>query len=189
VRDINPPVASDGQQQRLLSPQLTGLRRWRLIPVIHTGEGLNLSPPLHWDGAPPGTGSYALVLDDPDAPPGPWVHWVLFNIPASLQRLPAGLERSPELPNGARHGRCWGVSTFHRLGYQGPQPPAGRAHRYRFQLHALDGPLPLGPGCSVLELRQAMAGHQLGCTELTGLYASAASGQPTDANVRQSAAH
>jgi Raf kinase inhibitor-like YbhB/YbcL family protein len=162
-----------------------------LIPVIHTGEGLNLSPPLQWGGAPPGTGSYALVLDDPDAPSGPWVHWLLFNIPASQQRLPAGLERSPELPNGARHGSCWGVSTFHRLGYQGPQPPAGarRAHRYRFQLHALDGPLPLEPGCSVFELRQAMASHRLGSAELTGLYASAYPGTTARQDVQQSAAH
>ena len=155
-----------------------------LIPVIHTGEGLNLSPPLQWGGAPAGTGSFALVLDDPDAPPGPWVHWVLFNIPASLQHLPAGLERSPELANGARHGRCWGVSTFHRLGYQGPQPPAGRAHRYRFQLHALDGPLALNPGCSAPELRQAMAGHVLGCAELTGLYASAARHETSNRKAR-----
>ena len=129
------------------------------------------------------------MLDDPDAPPGPWVHWVLFNIPASLERLPAGLERSPELANGARHGRCWGVSTFHRLGYQGPQPPAGRAHRYRFALHALDGPLELEPGCSVVELRQAMAGHALACAQLTGLYASASTCKASSRDVKQSAAH
>lgn len=160
-----------------------------LIPVIHTGEGLNLSPPLQWGGAPAGTGSYALVLEDPDAPPGPWVHWVLFNIPASQLRLPAGLERSPELANGARHGCCWGVSSFQRLGYQGPQPPAGQAHRYRFQLYALDAPLALEPGCSVFELRQALAAHRLASAELTGLFAAT---QPTGnkgKNVQQSAAH
>ena len=141
-----------------------------LIPPVHTGEGLNLSPPLHWHGAPDGTESYALVMDDPDAPAGPWVHWLLFNIPAQLERLPAGLDRAPELPNGARQGLCWGVSTFHRLGYQGPLPPAGRAHRYRFQLHALDQLLELAPGCTVFELRAAMAGHVLARAELTGLY-------------------
>ena len=141
-----------------------------LIPAVHTGEGLNLSPALRWHGAPQGTCSYALVMDDPDAPAGPWVHWLLFNIPAQLERLPAGLDRAPELPNGARQGRCWGVSTFHRFGYQGPLPPVGRAHRYRFQLHALDQPLDLAPGCTVFELRAAMAGHGLGRAELTGLY-------------------
>lgn len=133
------------------------------IPALHSGEGLNLSPPLHWHGAPNGTASYALVVDDPDAPPGPWVHWVLFNIPATLQRLPAGLERAAQLPNGARHGRCWGVSTFQRLGYQGPLPP----------------------GCTVADLTLAMAGHLLATTELTGLYAGTRAAQR---KVRQSAA-
>lgn len=141
-----------------------------LIPTLHTGEGLNLSPPLHWHGAPAGTRSYALLMEDPDAPAGPWVHWLLFNIPAELERLPAGLERSPQLANGARQGRCWGVSTFHRLGYQGPLPPAGRAHRYRLMLHALDAPLALQPGSTVFQLREAMAGHELGRAELTGIY-------------------
>lgn len=141
-----------------------------LIPALHTGEGLNLSPPLHWHGVPPGTSRYALVMDDPDAPEGPWVHWLLFNIPAQLERLPAGLERAPELPNGARQGLCWGVSTFGRLGYQGPLPPEGRAHRYRFALHALDQVLELSPGCTVFQLRDAMAGHVLGLAQLIGLY-------------------
>lgn len=155
------------------------------IPALHSGEGLNLSPPLHWHGAPNGTASYALVVDDPDAPPGPWVHWVLFNIPATLQRLPAGLERAAQLPNGARHGRCWGVSTFQRLGYQGPLPPAGQLHRYRFRLHALDQELPLPPGSTVTDLTMAMAGHLLATTELTGLYAGTRAPQH---KVRQSAA-
>lgn len=86
-----------------------------LIPVIHTGEGLNLSPPLQWGGAPAGTGSFALVLDDPDAPPGPWVHWVLFNIPASLQRLPAAAGGSaPSIAWGIRvrsHRRAEPIAT------------------------------------------------------------------------------
>ena len=156
-----------------------------LIPALHSGEGLNLSPPLRWRGAPEGTRSFALVVDDPDAAPGPWVHWLLFNIPSQLQRLPAGLDRAAELANGARQGRCWGVRTFQRLGYQGPQPPAGRAHRYRFRLHALDQPLDVPAGCAVDELRAAMAGHELGCTELTGLFSG---GQDAQARVRQDAA-
>lgn len=156
-----------------------------LIPSLHSGEGLNLSPPLHWRGAPAGTRSFALVMDDPDAPTGPWLHWLLFNIPAQLQRLPAGLERSPQLANGARHGRCWGVSSFQRLGYQGPLPPAGRTHRYRFRLHALDQLLELPPGCTVSDLLQAMVGHQLGQAELTGLYAC---GSAPPAALRHSAA-
>ena len=141
------------------------------IPVIHSGESLNLSPPLRWSGAPSGTGSFALLLEDPDAPTGSWVHWLLFNIPPQLKALPAGLERAPQLPNGARHGSCWGVGRFERIGYQGPLPPAGSAHRYVFELVALDQPLDLEPGCTVFDLRAAMAEHQLARTQLTGLYA------------------
>jgi hypothetical protein len=143
-----------------------------LIPAIHTAEGLNLSPPLRWGGAPGPTRSFALVLNDPDAPAGTWVHWVLFNIPAEIHGLPAGLERAPLLANGARHGSCWGVRDFHRIGYQGPQPPSGETHRYSFQLFALDQPLELEPGSSVFSLQNALDGHVLARAELTGLYAS-----------------
>lgn len=142
------------------------------IPAIHTADGLNLSPPLRWSGAPERTGSFALVMDDPDAPDGTWLHWVLFNIPSDLRGLPAALERSPQLANGARHGCCWGVRQFHRLGYQGPQPPPGAPHRYRFALFAADRLLNLEPNCSVFELKQALQEHTLACTQLTGLYAS-----------------
>jgi Raf kinase inhibitor-like YbhB/YbcL family protein len=142
------------------------------IPAIHTGEGLNLSPPLRWSGAPAATRSFALVVEDPDSPAGSWVHWLLFNIPASLRALPAGLERAPELPNGARHGSCWGVGRFDRIGYQGPLPPAGAAHRYVFELVALDAALELPPGCTVFDLRAAIRAHQLARAELTGLYSS-----------------
>lgn len=141
------------------------------IPAIHTLEGLNLSPPLQWQGEPRATRSYALVLQDPDAPQGTWVHWVLFNIPAALHALPLGLERAAELANGARHGRCWGVHQFERIGYQGPQPPPGKAHRYTFVLTALDSDLPLVPGCSPLELEAAIDGHALAQARLTGRYA------------------
>lgn len=157
-----------------------------LIPSLHSAEGLNLSPPLRWQGAPAGTASFTLVMDDPDAPTGPWLHWVLFNIPGQLQRLPAGLERSPQLADGARHGRCWGVSRFGRIGYQGPLPPAGQEHRYRFRLHALDAALELPPGCTLTDLEQAMASHLLGTAQLTGLYAGRSS-QPL--GVQQSAAY
>jgi Raf kinase inhibitor-like YbhB/YbcL family protein len=143
-----------------------------LIPLIHTGKGLNLSPPLRWSGAPQHTRSFALFLEDLDARVGRWVHWLLFNIPAALRALPAGMERAPELPNGARHGSCWGVGRFERIGYQGPLPPAGLAHRYRFELVALDAPLDLPAGCTVFELRAAVAAHTLGRAELTGLFAS-----------------
>ncbi|MFM8525896.1 MAG: YbhB/YbcL family Raf kinase inhibitor-like protein [Cyanobacteriota bacterium] len=141
-----------------------------LIPAIHTADGLDLSPPLRWGGAPAGTGSFALVMEDPDAPAGTWVHWVLFNIPADLQALPSGLDRSPQLANGARHGGCWGVREAHRIGYQGPEPPPGPMHRYVFSLYALDGSLSLEPAVTLARLRPAMQGHQLAVAQLTGLY-------------------
>lgn len=157
-----------------------------VIPALHSGDGLDLSPPLRWRGTPRGCGSLALLMDDPDAAAGPWLHWLLFNIPPTLQRLPAGLERAPELANGARHGRCWGVSTFARIGYQGPRPPRGEVHRYRLALSALDQPLELPPGCTVFDLRKAMAGHVLATTTLTGLCGR---NQAAQTKLRQSAAH
>jgi Raf kinase inhibitor-like YbhB/YbcL family protein len=140
------------------------------IPVIHTAQGLDLSPPLHWQGEPEQTRSYALVLDDPDAPMGTWIHWLLYDIPASLHALPAGLERSPELANGARQGACWGVDVFERIGYQGPQPPAGQTHRFRFRLHALDTHLSLPAGSTVMQLQQKLEGHLLATAQLSGTY-------------------
>jgi Raf kinase inhibitor-like YbhB/YbcL family protein len=142
------------------------------IPPIHSQNGLNLSPPLRWHGEPKQTGSFALLLEDPDAPGGTWIHWVLFNIPAALHSLPMGLERQPQLANGARHGRCWGVHRFERIGYQGPQPPPGPSHRYRFGLHALRQPLGLVPGCSAADLKRAMAGQLLAQAQLTGRFAT-----------------
>ena len=163
-------VSSNGQFH-LESP---AFRDGEPIPVIHTGEGLNLSPPLRWSGSPDHTRSFALLLEDLDSPAGSWVHWLLFNIPGTLRALPAGLERAPELPNGARHGSCWGVGRFERIGYQGPLPPAGLAHRYVFELVALDASLNLPPGCTVFDLREAIKAHGIGRAELTGLYASGA---------------
>jgi hypothetical protein len=141
------------------------------IPREHTADGRDLSPPLRWSGAPADTGAFALILDDPDAPPGLWIHWVLFDIPAATTALPAGVPRRPQLPDGSRQGRCWGVQRFERLGYYGPEPPPGPAHRYHFTLTALARPLGLGADASAAEVRAAMAGHLLAETRLTGLYA------------------
>lgn len=141
------------------------------IPAIHTTDGLNLSPPLLWRGEPETTHSYVLVLDDPDAPTGTWIHWLLINIPPEIHRLPTGLPRSPVLTNGALHGACWGVTRFQRLGYQGPQPPDGSTHHYRFRLQALDTRLSLASGCTVEQVRQASHGHVQAEASLIALYA------------------
>lgn len=160
-------MSSSNGSFQLISP---GFADGGRIPSIHCADGLNLSPPLRWHGAPSSTVSYALVLEDPDAPGGTWVHWVLFNLPAEHQGLPAGLDRAPQLPSGACHGACWGVADFHRIGYQGPEPPLGQTHRYIFSLFALDTSLDLEPGITVAQLQQAMDGHQLATAQLTGLY-------------------
>lgn len=148
------------------------------IPRLYTLEGSNLSPPLRWSGIPPATRSLCLVLDDPDAMPGAWVHWVVYDIPASSLGLPAGLPGSARLADGSHQGRCWGVHRFTRHGYQGPQPPPGPPHRYRFTLTALADRLGLPEGASAPELRAAMADLRLGQAVLWGTYAAVTAARP-----------
>jgi Raf kinase inhibitor-like YbhB/YbcL family protein len=131
------------------------------IPVKYTCDGADVSPPLRWDEPPAGTGSLALIADDPDAPVGTWVHWVVFNLPADARELP----EQATLPGGSQDGtNSWG-----RTGYGGPCPPSG-THRYFFKLYALDTTLDLAVGASKEELLQAMEGHILAQTELMGTY-------------------
>lgn len=140
------------------------------IPELHTCEGKDPSPELSWSGAPAGTKSFALVMDDPDAPVGLWVHWVLYDIPADRTGLPANLPKTERVLGAAKHGASWGVDSFSRVGYGGPCPPPGKPHRYVFQLIALDKILGLPPRATTSELARAMEGHVLGRAELTGLF-------------------
>lgn len=144
------------------------------IPRLYTAEGTNLSPPLLWSGVPPRARALCLILDDPDAPAGLWIHWVLYDLPPDGPGLPAGLPRTPRLADGSCQGRCWGVHRFSRLGYQGPQPPPGPAHRYRFTLTALGERLGLPPGATAPRLREAMEGLRLAEAVLWGSYAATA---------------
>jgi Raf kinase inhibitor-like YbhB/YbcL family protein len=136
------------------------------IPREHTCDGADRSPPLSWTEPPSGTQSLALVVHDPDAPGGDFTHWVLFNLPAQLRELPPGFPPDPDLPDGERQGR----NDFGRVGYAGPCPPPGPAHRYRFELSALDAPLPLGGGAPRAQVEAALRGHLLGRAQLTGTY-------------------
>ncbi len=132
------------------------------IPRKHTGEGEDVSPPLAWEGVPDGTREFALICDDPDAPvPEPWVHWVLYKIPASCTSLAEGDNA------GALEGKTgWGTA-----GYRGPMPPPGHGvHRYHFKLYALDEPLSLSAGASKDALLSEMEGHILDEAELIGTY-------------------
>lgn len=136
------------------------------IPVKYTCDGEDLSPPLAWFEPPPGTNSFALISDDPDAPVGTWVHWVLYNLPMDTRELEEGLPKSETLPNGALQG----LTDFRTPGYGGPCPPAGKPHRYFFKLYALDTPLALAPKSTKADLLVAMNGHVLAQAELVGTY-------------------
>ena len=131
-----------------------------------TCSGEDRSPALEWSEAPGGTKSFALIADDPDAPAGAWVHWVIFNIPGSARSLQGGIEKTEQLADGTRQGH----NDFRKIGYNGPCPPPGKAHRYFFKLYALDSELKLAPGATRSDVEKAMTGHILGHTEWMGRY-------------------
>ncbi len=136
------------------------------IPTKYTCDGEDLSPPLSWSDAPGGTQSFVLISDDPDAPVGTWVHWVIYNLSPDVRELPEGLPKQETLPNGARQG----MTDFRRVGYGGPCPPPGKPHRYFFKLYALDRTLDLPPKATKAEVLMAMNGHELAQVQLVGTY-------------------
>jgi Raf kinase inhibitor-like YbhB/YbcL family protein len=136
------------------------------IPKKFTCDGPDVSSQLSWKDAPQATQSFALIVDDPDAPAGTWVHWVLYNLPANTRELPEGIEKQEQLSDGALQGR----NDFRKIGYAGPCPPRGKPHRYYFKLYALDLKLDLKGGATKADLEAAMKGHILSQTELIGRY-------------------
>lgn len=139
------------------------------MPMQYTCEGKDISPALSWSNPPQGTKSFALIVDDPDAPDPKapkmtYVHWVLYNIPANTTGLPENIQSS-QLPKGTREG----TNDWHRTGYGGPCPPIGR-HRYFFKLYALDTELPDLQSPNKMQLEKAMEGHILGQTQYMGTY-------------------
>jgi len=135
------------------------------IPEKYTCDGDNVSPPLEWSGLPAGTASLALICDDPDAPMGTWVHWVVFNIPSETDGLPENVPPERELKQGGLQG----INDFRKIGYGGPCPPGG-THRYFFKLYALDCRLDLPAGITKAQLMAAMEGHILDQAVLMGRY-------------------
>lgn len=138
------------------------------MPRVHTRDGNDSSPPLAIEAVPAAARTLAVVVDDPDAPAGTWVHWLIWNIPAG-SAIPAGIPGEPEVPNlaGARQG----TNDFGDIGWGGPAPPRGHgAHRYRFTAFALDGPLELEPGADRQALVGAMEGQVLDQARLTAVY-------------------
>ncbi len=136
------------------------------IPAKYTCDGQDISPPLRWGDPPAGTKGLALIGDDPDAPGGTWVHWVLYGIPAAVRGLPEGVPAREAVAAIGRHG----VNDFGKVGYGGPCPPRGPAHRYFFRLYALDVDLALSARNSKAGLLKAIEGHVLGQAELMGRY-------------------
>jgi Raf kinase inhibitor-like YbhB/YbcL family protein len=136
-----------------------------MIPKQYTCDGADISPPLSWSTVPEGTRSIAIIVDDPDAPAGTWVHWLLYNLPPDLKGLPENVPAQKTLANGGMHG----MTDFRRMGYGGPCPPSG-THRYFFRVYALDSILDLFPGAIKKRLLLAMEGHILAEGELMGKY-------------------
>ena len=136
------------------------------IPDTYTRDADDASPPLEWTDPPEETAGFALVCDDPDAPRGTWVHWVLFNLPPDQRSLEEGVPARGTLADGTRQGR----NDFGGVGYGGPSPPPGPAHRYFFKLYALDTMLKLPAGATKNQLEQEMKGHILARGQLIGKY-------------------
>lgn len=159
------PVAEEpkGQGIAITSP---AFRAGQPIPARHTGDGDDLSPPLQWSGIPQEARSLVIICDDPDAPRGTFVHWLLYDLPASEKGLPEGVPRDEKLPSGASQG----TNDFGRYGYIGPSPPSGPVHHYHFRLYALSAPTGLKPGASRGDLDAAMKGRVIATGELVGTY-------------------
>jgi Raf kinase inhibitor-like YbhB/YbcL family protein len=136
------------------------------IPSKYTCEGQDVSPPLRWDNAPSAAKAFALICEDPDAPAGTWVHWVLYNLPASAASLQEGMSKSAALADGSRQG----LNDFRKTGYNGPCPPAGAAHRYYFNVYALDASVSLPSRAKKADLAKAMEGHIVAEGTLMGTY-------------------
>jgi Raf kinase inhibitor-like YbhB/YbcL family protein len=135
------------------------------IPATYTCKGVNISPPLEWSGVPKTARTIAVIADDPDAPSGIWVHWVLYNLPADNIGLVENLPATERLKAGGFQGK----NDSGKIGYDGPCPPSG-THRYFFKIYALDAELPLKAGATKAEVEKAMAGRVVAQGQLMGTY-------------------
>ncbi len=152
--------ATEGGNDMTIQITSTAFKEGDKIPRIYTCDDQNVSPPLAWTGVPTSTISLALIMDDPDAPSGTWVHWVLYNLPAETTSLAQGNDG----------GGTGGKNDFNKLGYGGPCPPRGSNHRYNVKLYALDMVLELKGGATKAQVESAMRGHILAQGQLMGRY-------------------
>jgi hypothetical protein len=166
VGSVSGPAPAAGEEvQEQVRVSSSAFQEGGMIPSRYTCDGADVSPPLTWSQLPPAAESLALVCDDPDAPMGTWVHWVVYGLPATLGGLPENLPGHARLANGGVQGR----NDFRKLGYGGPCPPSG-THRYYFRLYVLDTEVNLEPGATKHQLLKAIRGHILAEGELMGKY-------------------
>lgn len=160
------PTIEQGGEAMDLKLVSSAFKEGDFLDKKFTGDGMDVSPPLSWEKAPQGTKSFALIMDDPDAPMGTWVHWVIFNIPPDMTSLPENVPKNMQVLGKALQGK----NDFGRVGYNGPAPPRGNPHRYFFKLYALDTELSLPALSTKDQVEKAMEGHILAKGQLMGMY-------------------
>jgi hypothetical protein len=158
-------AAAKTRRKKVLTVTSPAFKDGGMIPAKYTADGADISPPLQWTGAPANTKSIAVICDDPDAPRGTWVHWVLFNWPADQKDVPENVPPQQTLANGAKQG----TNDFGNIGYGGPAPPSG-THRYFFKVYALDKILDLKPSITKSALLAAMNGRIVAQGQIVGKY-------------------
>jgi len=159
------PAATPTDDKAEIKLTSTAFKEGQPIPRTYTCDGVNISPPLEWSGVPKTAKTVAIICDDPDAPGGTWVHWVLYNLPADNIGIVENMPATEKLAAGGFQGK----NDFGRVGYGGPCPPSG-THRYFFKIYALDSELPLKGGATKAEAVKAMEGHILLQGQLMGTY-------------------
>jgi Raf kinase inhibitor-like YbhB/YbcL family protein len=165
-RQIEPEgLSGERSREMTISVSSPVFQEGGMIPSKYTCDGQDISPPLKWVGVPEATKSIALISDDPDAPMGTWVHWVMWNIPPNVHELAEKVPPEPELADGSRQG----ITDFRRTGYGGPCPPSG-THRYYFKIYAIDKKLDLPGTTKKADLLKAIKGHILAEGQLMGKY-------------------
>jgi len=142
------------------------LKEGEMIQEKYTCDGEDVSPPLEWEQVPNNTKSFCIIMEDPDAPGGTFTHWIIFNIPENYRSLPENFPKLPQFENGIKQGR----NDFNKIGYNGPCPPRGSTHHYKFIIYALDTILNLNSEVKRKEIENSIKGHILGKGVLTVLY-------------------
>ena len=161
----NPPRQSPGNTPEAMKLISSAFAEGQRIPRQYTCDGVNVSPPFEWSGIPKSAQTLAIIADDPDAPAGTWVHWVLYNLPAANIGMVENLPQDETLKAGGFQGK----NDFEKIGYGGPCPPSG-THRYFFKIYAIDMELPLKAGATRADVEKAMADHVVAQAQLMGTY-------------------